>query len=83
MSEDIVILMIGVSTFLGAIGLIALIWAVKTGQFDDHSKFTDAVRHDNEEDLQDAAMMQAKKKAHKEKIRQERLEKERNYRPAD
>ncbi len=83
MSEDIVILMIGVSTFLGAIGLGALIWAVKTGQFDDHNKFTDAVRHDNEEDLQDAAMMAAKKKAYKEKIRQERLEKEKNYRPAD
>jgi len=83
MSENIVILMIGVSTFLGAIGLIALIWAVKTGQFDDHSKFTDAVRHDNEEDLQDAAMMQAKKKTYKEKLRQDRLEKERNYRPAD
>jgi len=83
MSEGIVILMIGVSTFLGAIGLGALLWAVKTGQFDDHHKFTDAVRHDNEEDLQDAAMMQAKKKAHKEKIRQERLEKEKNYRPAD
>ena len=83
MSEDIVILMIGVSTFLGAIGLGALIWAVKTGQFDDHSKFTDAVRHDNEDDLQDAAMMAAKKKAYKEKIRQERLEKEKNYRPAD
>jgi len=83
MSEDIVILMIGVSTFLGAIGLGALLWAVKTGQFDDHRKFTDAVRHDNKEDLQDAAMMQAKKKAHKEKIRQERLEKEKNYRPAD
>ena len=83
MSEEIVILMIGVSTFLGAIGLAALIWAVKTGQFDDHSKFTDAVRHDNEEDLQDAAMMAAKKKAYKEKIRQERLEKEKNYRPAD
>lgn len=83
MSEDIVILMIGVSTFLGAIGLGALLWAVKTGQFDDHSKFTDAVRHDNEEDLQDAAMMAAKKKAYKEKIKQERLEKEMNYRPAD
>ncbi|HIE35740.1 MAG TPA: cbb3-type cytochrome oxidase assembly protein CcoS, partial [Candidatus Omnitrophica bacterium] len=25
------ILMIGVSTFLGALGLIGLIWAVKTG----------------------------------------------------
>ncbi|NOR54719.1 MAG: cbb3-type cytochrome oxidase assembly protein CcoS [Sulfurovum sp.] len=87
MSESIVILMIGISTFLGAIGLMALLWAVKTGQFDDHSKFTDAVRHDNEEDLQDAAMMQAKKeaykKAHKEKIKKERKEKEKNYRPAD
>ena len=68
MSENIVILMIGVSTFLGAIGLIALLWAVRTGQFDDQSKFIDAVRHDNEEDLQDAAMMQEKKKAYKEKI---------------
>jgi cbb3-type cytochrome oxidase maturation protein len=83
MSEEIVILMIGISTFLGAIGLGALIWAVRTGQFDDHSKFIDAVRHDNEEDLQDAVMMQEKKKAYKEKIRQERLEKEKNYRPAD
>ena len=83
MSEGIVTLMIGVSTFLGAIGLLALIWAVRTGQFDDHSKFIDAVRHDNEEDLQDAAQMAAKKEAHKEKIRQEPLEKEKNYRPAD
>lgn len=83
MSEGIVTLMIGVSTFLGAIGLLALIWAVRTGQFDDHSKFIDAVRHDNEEDLQDAVQMAAKKEAHKEKIRQERLEKEKNYRPAD
>ena len=83
MTESIVTLMIGISTFLGAIGLLALIWAVRTGQFDDHSKFIDAVRHDNEEDLQDAAQMAAKKAAHKEKIRQERLEKEKNYRPAD
>jgi cbb3-type cytochrome oxidase maturation protein len=83
MSESIVILMISVSTFLGAIGLVALIWAVKTGQFDDHSKFVDAVHHDNEEDLKDAVAMQEKKKAYKEKMKQERLEKERNYRPAD
>ncbi|GIT98438.1 cbb3-type cytochrome oxidase assembly protein CcoS [Sulfurovum sp. TSL1] len=83
MSENIVILMIGVSTVLGAIGLIALIWAVRTGQFDDHSKFIDAVRHDNEEDLKDAVLMQEKKKAYKEKIKQEKREKEKNYRPAD
>ena len=83
MDESIVILMISVSTLLGALGLIALIWAVKTGQFDDHSKFVDAVHHDNEEDLKDAAAMQEKKRVYKEKMKQERLEKEKDYRPAD
>jgi len=78
-SENIVILMIGVSTFLGALGLIALIWAVKTGQFDDHSKFIDAVRHDNEEDLQDAAIMSEKKKAYDKK----KKEIQKNYMPPD
>lgn len=76
MSEGIVILMIGVSTFLGAIGLLALIWAVRTGQFDDASKFVDAVHHDNEEDLRDAVMMDEKRKAHKKK-------RESSYRPPD
>ena len=78
MSESVVILMISISTILGAIGLIALIWAVRTGQFDDHSKFIDAVRHDNEEDLHDAAQMSEKKKAYKKK-----KEKEKNYMPPD
>jgi len=78
MSENIVILMIGVSTFLGALGLGALIWAVRTGQFDDHSKFIDAVRHDNQEDLEDAAMMDEKRKQHKKK-----KETHKNYMPPD
>ena len=78
MSENIVILMIGVSTFLGALGLGALIWAVRTGQFDDHSKFIDAVRHDNQEDLEDAAMMDEKRKQHKKK-----KEAHKNYMPPD
>jgi len=83
-SENIVILMIGVSTFLGALGLIALIWAVKTGQFDDHSKFIDAVRHDNEEDLQDAAMMTEKKKQYQEKKELKKKESHKqNYMPPD
>jgi len=79
MSENIIILMIGISTFLGAIGLGALIWAVRTGQFDDHSKFIDAVRHDNQEDLQDAAMMEEKRKQHKKK----KKEAHKNYIPPD
>jgi len=78
MSENIVILMLGVSTFLGALGLIALLWGVKTGQFDDQSKFIDAARYDNEEDLRDAAMMQQKKKEHEEKKK-----KKKKYMPVD
>lgn len=62
MSENIIILMIGISTFLGALGLLALLWGVKSGQFDDHSKFIDAARFDSEEDLRDAAMMEEKRK---------------------
>jgi len=67
MSENIIILMIGISTFLGALGLVALLWGVKTGQFDDQSKFLDAARYDNEEELKDAVMMEEKKKALKAK----------------
>ncbi len=82
MSENIVILMIGVSTFLGALGLIALLWGVKTGQFDDQSKFIDAARFDGVEELRDAAMMESKKKEQKEK-REKSKEKEKSYSPPD
>jgi len=74
MSENIVILMIGVSTFLGALGLIALLWGVKTGQFDDQSKFIDAARFDGEEELRDAAMMQEKKASQKKKAEERKKE---------
>ncbi|MEA3418949.1 MAG: cbb3-type cytochrome oxidase assembly protein CcoS [Campylobacterota bacterium] len=71
MSGNIVILMLGVSTFLGALGLIALLWGVKTGQFDDQSKFIDGARYDNEEDLQDAKMMEEKRKEREAKRKKE------------
>jgi len=80
MSENIVILMISVSTFLGALGLIALLWGVKTGQFDDQSKFIDAARYDGEEELRDAAMMENKKK---NLLKKREDEKKKNYMPPD
>ena len=70
--------MIGISTLLGATGLAALLWGVKTGQFDDKSKFIDAARFDNEEELRDAVMMEEKQKARKQK-----QEKKKHYMPAD
>ncbi len=79
MSENIMTLMLSVSTFLGALGLVALLWGVRTGQFDDQSKFIDAARYDNEEDLRDAAMMEEKKKAHKKKKAAQKKE----YMPVD
>lgn len=75
MSSSIMILMLSVSTFLGALGLIALLWGVKTGQFDDTSKFIDGARYDNEEELRDAVMMDEKKKSLQSKKKE--------YRPAD
>jgi len=80
MSENIVIVMIGISTLLGATGLAALLWGVKTGQFDDQSKFIDAARYDNEEELRDAVMMEEKKKARKKKKEEKKKE---DYMPAD
>ncbi len=78
MSENIIIVMIGISTLLGATSLAALLWGVKTGQFDDKSKFIDAARFDNEEELRDAVMMEEKKKARKQK-----QEKKKHYMPVD
>jgi len=75
-SPGIIALMIGVSTFLGALGLAALLWGLKTGQFDDQDKFLDGARFDGEEELRDAIMMEEKKKAAKAK-------REKEYRPVD
>jgi len=78
MSGSIMTMMIGISTFLGALGLAALIWGIKTGQFDDQSKFIDGARFDNEDELRDAIQMEQKQKKAKEKA-----QKEKNYMPAD
>jgi len=80
MSENVIITMIGISTLLGATGLAALLWGVKTGQFDDKSKFIDAARFDNEEELKDAVMMEEKRKAREKKRKEEQKKK---YMPAD
>jgi len=74
MSSNIITLMIGISTFLGALGLAALLWGVKTGQFDDKQKFLDATKFDDEEALRDAARMDDRKK---------KAKREKNYQPPD
>ncbi len=79
MSDNVITLMLGISTALGAFGLFALIWGIKTGQFDDQAKFLDGAKFDSEEDFKDAVMMEKKKQ---EAIKRKK-EKEKNYRPVD
>ena len=55
-------MMLFISTLLGGLGLVALLWGLRTGQFDDTKKFLDGARFDGEEELKDAVMMEEKKK---------------------
>ncbi len=77
MSGSVITLMLIVSISLGAFGLMALLWGLKTGQFDDYNKFAKGALNDSEEDLRDAARMDEKKK---EAIKKR---KEKNYSPPD
>ena len=77
MSSEIVAMMLGVSLFLGGIALFAFLWGLKSGQFDDEEKFLNAVKFDNEEDLQSAAEVQKKK----EELMAKKRAKKEQYRP--
>jgi cbb3-type cytochrome oxidase maturation protein len=79
MSTWIVAMMLGASLLLGGFGLWALLWGIKTGQFDDKNKFLDGALQDSEDALQDALMMEEKKKD----IIKKKSEKEKGYRPPD
>ena len=77
MSSNILSMMLMISIFLGALGLIALLWGLKNGLFDDPKKFLEAAKFDSEEDLKDAVLSEKKKKALLKKKR------EKNYMPPD
>ena len=62
MSSWVIGMMLGVSVFLGSIAVVALMWAIKKGQFDDKEKFLNAALYDDEEELNDAAKMERKRK---------------------
>jgi len=62
MSGAVVAMMIGVSTLLGACGLEALLWGLKTRQFDDERKFLDGTKFDDEDALNDAYELELRQK---------------------
>lgn len=67
MDSWVIALMLGASIFLGGLALIAFLWGIKSGQFDDEKKFLNQARLDGDEDLQDAAEQERKKEALKKK----------------
>ena len=67
MDSWVVAMMLGASLFLGAVALVAFLWGIKEGQFDDEKKMLNQVLYDNEEDLNDAAEQDRKKEALKKK----------------
>ncbi|MBW6489255.1 cbb3-type cytochrome oxidase assembly protein CcoS [Sulfurimonas sp.] len=71
MDNWIIAMMLGVSVFLGAVALVAFLWAIKNGQFDDEKKFLNAAKYDGEDELNDALKQEQKKEALKKSYKPE------------
>ncbi len=61
MDSWVVAMMLGASLFLGGIALIAFLWGIKTGQFDDEKRMMNQVQFDDENELNDAADKERKR----------------------
>lgn len=81
MDSTLIIVMLSASILLGALGLWALLWGLKTGQFEDKEKFLGGVLDDSEETLQDAIKMENRKKEILAK--REQHKRDDGYRPLD
>ena len=62
MNTTMVAVMIATSIVIGLIGLVAFLWGLRSGQFDDEKKMMQGVLFDSEEDLRLAAMADNVKK---------------------
>ena len=60
MNTEMIAVMLGVSLVLGLFGLLAFIWGLKNGQFDDANKMMQGVLFDSVEDLNLAAKAEKK-----------------------
>jgi cbb3-type cytochrome oxidase maturation protein len=61
MDSWVIAMMLGASLVLGGIALIAFLWGIKNGQFDDEKKMMNQVLYDDESELNDAANQQRKR----------------------
>lgn len=67
MDNGIVMMMLGISLMLGAMAMFGVLWAIKSGQFDDKDKMMNTVLDDGEDSLNEAAEKQRRKKAYQSK----------------
>ncbi len=63
MDSWVIAMMLGASLVLGGIALVAFLWGIKNGQFDDETKMMNQVQYDDESELNDAANQQRKKES--------------------
>lgn len=47
---DVLVYLIPIAIFLGAVGLCAFLWALKSGQFDDMDGAAERILHDGEDE---------------------------------
>ncbi|WP_104748513.1 cbb3-type cytochrome oxidase assembly protein CcoS [Helicobacter cetorum] len=62
MNTGILSLMLVVSVLMGLVGLVAFLWGVKSGQFDDEKRMLESVLYDSSSDLNEAILEQERQK---------------------
>ncbi|BCX80061.1 cbb3-type cytochrome oxidase assembly protein CcoS [Campylobacter sp. 19-13652] len=65
MSDGVVVMMLIVSISLGGAGLAALLWGLKSRQFEDHRKFLEGALDDGEDALNDAYELEKRREEFK------------------
>ncbi|WP_101000358.1 cbb3-type cytochrome oxidase assembly protein CcoS [Helicobacter pylori] len=58
MNTEILTIMLVVSVLMGLVGLIAFLWGVKSGQFDDEKRMLESVLYDSTSDLNEAVLQE-------------------------
>jgi len=64
-------MMLSASIFLGAVALVAFLWAIKNGQFDDQEKFLNGAKFDGVDELNDAVNQEKKREELKKNYKPE------------
>ncbi len=62
MNTEILTIMLVVSVLMGLVGLIAFLWGVKSGQFDDEKRMLESVLYDSASDLNEAILQEKRQK---------------------